>query len=250
MDIRLSRGLEEGHPVISFRGVSKEYRGVWAVKDISLTISSGELVGILGPNGAGKTTLLKVGAGLVRPTEGSVEIGGKDILHYPEETKEQVGYVPDQPYLYETLTGREFMFFCAGLYRMNGGVTSRRVNELFELFGIGSWGDRRCGEYSHGMRQRLVMASAFLHSPSLLLVDEPFVGLDPSGMHLLKDVLREFSAQGGAVILSTHTLRDAEELCSKVAILNKGQLGDYIEVGRLSQGGRSLEEVFMNITSS
>lgn len=250
MDILLSRGLEGANPVISFSGVSKEYRGVWAVKDISLKISPGELVGLLGPNGAGKTTLLKVGAGLVRPTQGKVEIGGRDILSFPEEAKGQVGFVPDQPYLYESLTGREFMFFCAGLYRMNGGVTSQRVNELFELFGIGSWGDRRCGEYSHGMRQRLVMASAFLHSPSLLLVDEPFVGLDPSGIRLLKDVLREFSSQGGAIILSTHTLHDAEELCSKVAILHKGQLMDYIEVGSLSQGGRSLEEVFMNITAS
>lgn len=235
---------------VGFYGVGKEYHRLWAVEELTLEVKAGEIFGLLGPNGAGKTTILKMGAGLVKPTRGKIIICDKDLHLFPEEAKRLVGFVPDQPYLYESLTGREFMYFCAGLYELNGHQIPDRVAFLFDLFGISSWADQRCGEYSHGMRQRLVMASAFLHSPALLLVDEPMVGLDPAGIRLLKQLFNQFSAQGGAVILSTHTLSDAEELCHRVGIIHRGKLVATYPKEELVEMGQNLETIFLELTSS
>ena len=206
------------------------------------------MFGFLGPNGAGKTTAMKMAAGLVKPTSGHVLIAGYDIQQQPLEAKRRFGYVPDSPYIYESLTGREFLHFTAGLYRIGKSPAQVRVEELAERFGIGDWIDKRAGEYSHGMKQRVVMAAAFLHQPAIIIIDEPMVGLDPGAVRMLKNILREFCHDGGTVFFSTHTLSDAEELSDRIGIINQGRL---ITCGRLDdvRGNSSLEEIFLNVTT-
>lgn len=209
----------------------------------------GELFGCLGPNGAGKTTAMKLAAGLVRPSAGRVLVAGRDIQVEPLAAKRAIGFIPDNPYIYETLTGREFLHFCAGLYQMNGRATAERVAGLLEQFNIGDWADRRAGQYSHGMKQRVVMASALLHNPQVILIDEPMVGLDPAAMRLVKVVLRDFCRRGGTVFLSTHTLADAEELCDRVGIIHRGQLIACGTVDDIRRQGERLEDAFFALTA-
>lgn len=227
----------------------KTYGAIVAVDDLNLEIAKGELFGCLGPNGAGKTTALKLSAGLVKPTAGSITIGGFDLQQQPLEAKRLIGFIPDNPYIYDSLTGREFMHFCAGLYKMNGQAVGARVVELFDRFQVGTWADRRCAEYSHGMKQRVVMASAFLHNPQIILIDEPMVGLDPAGMRLVKRILREFCADSGAVMLSTHTLLDAEELCDRVGIIHQGKMIACGTVEEIKRDRSRLEDAFIDLTS-
>jgi len=234
---------------INFDHVSKSYNGLTAVADLVLEIQPGELFGCLGPNGAGKTTAMKLAAGLVKPTSGRVVIAGKDVQLEPLAAKQRIGFIPDNPYIYEALTGREFLHFCAGLFRMEGPATEAKVAELLETFNIGSWADRRAGEYSHGMKQRVVMASAFLHDPKVILIDEPMVGLDPAAMRLVKRVLLEFCEAGGSVFLSTHTLADAEELCDRVGIIHNGRLVACGKLDEVRHAGGNLEDAFLALTS-
>ncbi len=235
-------------PAIEFKGSTKRFGNTTAVNNLSLKIFPGELFGFLGLNGAGKTTAMKMAAGLIRPTSGKVEIAGFDVQKEPLRSKRLVGIVPDSPYIYESLTGREFMHYCGGLYRMNTDETVRRVERLFKKFNIGSWADYRAGEYSHGMKQRVVMASAFLHNPKVVLIDEPMVGLDPAGVRLVKDVLREFCNNGGTVFLSTHTLSHAEEICDRIGIIKKGMLVASGTLEETLKDSRSLEEAFLALT--
>lgn len=236
-------------PSIEFDGVSKRYGNVYAVNNLRIAIYPGELYGFLGPNGAGKTTAMKLAAGLVRPTNGVIRISGFDVQKKPLEAKRLIGFVPDSPYIYESLTGREFLHYCAGLYRLNGYETTKRVKYLFDRFNIGGWADKRAGEYSHGMKQRIVMASAFLHEPKVILIDEPMVGLDPAGVKLAKEVLRDFCRDGGAVFLSTHTLANAEELCNKVTIIKDGRVVKTGTLHEILKEGNRLEDTFLKLTS-
>lgn len=239
----------DSSPVIRYSLATKLYGQVAAVEKLSLDVYAGELFGFLGPNGAGKTTAMKLAAGLVKPTSGSVLISGYDIQSNPLEAKSRAGFVPDSPHIYESLTGREFLHFCAGLYKLDNTITGFRIDELLDKFGIGSWVDKRAGEYSHGMKQRVVMASAFLHQPKVILIDEPMVGLDPGGIRLVKGVLREFCTNGGSVFLSTHTLVDAEEICDRVGIIHQGRLVACGTIGEISMEGQRLEELFISLTS-
>lgn len=191
---------------------------------------------------------MKLATGLTRPTSGKVKIVGHDVQENPIPAKRLMGFVPDSPYIYESLTGREFMFYCAGLYRMSTYDTIRRVNHLFNRFDMEEWADKRAGEYSHGMKQRLVMASAFVHSPDVVFIDEPMVGLDPAGVKLVKDVLVEFCKGGGTVFMSTHTLSNAEELCDRIGIIRKGKLVATGTIEKISEESASLEEAFLEIT--
>jgi len=234
---------------IEFNGITKKYGNSLAVDNLNLSIPSGELFGFLGPNGAGKTTAMKIAAGLVRATGGKVKICGYDLESHSLEAKRLLGFVPESPYIYESLTGREFLHYCAGLYRLSNPVTLEKVEELCEGFGIGSWADRRAGEYSHGMKQRIVMASAFLHNPKVILIDEPMVGLDPAGVKLVKTILTSFCGKGGSVFLSTHTLTNAEELCDRVAIIKSGNVVKLDNMSELTDGNIPLEEVFLLLTS-
>ncbi|MBT3233421.1 MAG: ABC transporter ATP-binding protein [Calditrichaeota bacterium] len=233
---------------MSFYGVTKRYGKAIALDSLSLDVYPGELFGFLGRNGAGKTTAMKLATGLTRPSSGKVRIVGHDVQENPIPAKRLMGFVPDSPYIYESLTGREFMFYCAGLYRMNTYDTIRRVNHLFSRFDMEEWADKRAGEYSHGMKQRLVMASAFVHSPEVVFIDEPMVGLDPAGVKLVKDVLVEFCKGGGTVFMSTHTLSNAEELCDRIGIIKKGKLIAKGTIKEISKDNSSLEEAFLEMT--
>lgn len=234
---------------IRFDRTTKRYGIQTALDGLDLTIARGELFGFLGPNGAGKTTAMKLAAGLVRPTSGSVELAGFDVQREPSLAKQSVGFVPDSPYIYESLTGREFLHFCAGLYQIPHNVAVETVGRLFEQFNIGSWADKRTGEYSHGMKQRVVMAAAFIHNPQVILIDEPMVGLDPAGVKLVKKVLTDFCSRSGTVFLSTHTLPTAEELCTRIGIINHGRLIACGTLDEVRNDGQRLEDAFLSLTS-
>jgi ABC-2 type transport system ATP-binding protein len=238
--------------MIELRGVTKRYRELVAVDNLSLHVSEGEVFGFLGPNGAGKTTTIKMIAGLMRPTEGSILVGGVDVAGDPIRAKALMGFIPDHPFLYEKLTGEEFLRFIGGLYRVDGRELEGRVDELFELFGLQDFRHELIESYSHGMRQRLVMGSAFLHHPRVLVVDEPMVGLDPRGAQLVKSIFREQCAQGRTVFMSTHTLGVAEEVCDRIGIIHKGELialGTKEELQKQVNGGEQrLESIFLQLT--
>jgi ABC-2 type transport system ATP-binding protein len=210
--------------MIRLRRLTKKFGEFTAVNDLTLEIERGEFFGFLGPNGAGKTTTIKMMTGLFTPTSGSITIDGHDIEKRPLEAKMSIGYVPDQPFLYEKLTGREFLYFSAGLYKMQHAVTTERINELSTVFEIGSWIDQRTEYYSQGMRQRIAITAALLHNPRVLIIDEPMVGLDPRSVHIVKRVLKERSQSGVIVFMSTHSLPVVDELCDRIGIIKNGRL--------------------------
>ena len=178
----------------------------------------------LGQNGAGKTTTIKMITGLYAPTKGTVHIGGYDIQKNHIEAKKLIGYIPDQPFLYEKLTGREFLYFCGGLYKIEKNKLKKIIDETIDQLKIEQWVDKRTEEYSQGMKQRIAIASALLHNPKLLVVDEPMVGLDPQSAHVVKNVLKEKASEGVAIFMSTHSLHVAEEVCSRIGIIKEGQM--------------------------
>src|SRR5690606_32757340 len=208
--------------------------------------------GFLGPNGAGKTTTIRMAAGVLRPTGGRILIGGIDIDVDPEGAKAKVGYIPDRPYLYEKLSGGEFLRFVAGLWGWSAADADARADRLLELFDLADWKDELIESYSHGMRQKILISSALIHQPELIVVDEPMVGLDPRSARLLKDLLRTFVAQGGTVFLSTHTLEVAEALCDRIAIIHGGEViasGTMDDLrAQAEAGGAHLEEIFLKVT--
>ena len=242
----------EKTPMISLRGAKKSYGKFAAVKGIDLDVYRGEIFGFLGPNGAGKTTTIRMVAGVLQPTEGSVVVGGDDVEKSPENAKSRIGYIPDRPYLYEKLSGGEFLRFVAGLWGKDGDAVEARADRLLELFQLSQWKDELIESYSHGMRQKILISSALIHQPELIVVDEPLVGLDPRSARLLKDLFKTFVKNGGTVFLTTHTLEVAEALCDRIAIINKGEimaLGTMEELRAQSDaGGAHLEEIFLKLT--
>jgi ABC-2 type transport system ATP-binding protein len=222
------------------------------VKSVDLKVARGEIFGFLGPNGAGKTTTIRMVAGVLRPSDGRIVVGGDDLAKNPEAAKSRVGYIPDRPYLYEKLSGGEFLRFVAGLWGREGDSVETRLDRLLELFQLAPWKDELIESYSHGMRQKLLISSALIHQPELIVVDEPMVGLDPRSARLLKDLFRTFVGNGGTVFLSTHTLEVAEALCDRIAILSEGEI---IALGTMDElrtqahaGGAHLEEIFLKVT--
>jgi ABC-2 type transport system ATP-binding protein len=232
--------------------LTKRYGKFTAVDNIDLVIPSGELFGFLGPNGAGKTTTFRMIAGILRPTSGTVEIGGIDILRRPLEAKARLGFIPDRPFVYDKLTGGEFLRFAAALYGQQGPSVERRIDELLELFELSRWKDELTESYSHGMRQKLIISGALVHRPEVIVVDEPMVGLDPKSARLLKDLFRQFVERGGTVLMSTHTLEVAESMCDRFAIIHAGRIaahGTMAEVqGQTSSEDLGLEELFLKLT--
>jgi ABC-2 type transport system ATP-binding protein len=242
--------------VIEAIGLTKRYDdgGIVAVDDLNLAIQPGELFGFLGPNGAGKTTTIKMLVGLLTPTAGVARVAGFDITKNPGDAKQQIGYIPDNPFLYEKLTGREFLDFIADLYGMPPGKERLgAIDRSLELFDMTARADSLIGSYSRGMRQKMATTAALLHSPKALFLDEPTVGLDPSSIRRLKDVLRDLChTHNTAVFLSTHTLEVAAEICDRVGIFNKGRLvaeGSPAELTAQATSG-SLEDVFLQVTGS
>ena len=238
--------------MIRITSLSKRYGSFTAVDGLSLDIPPGTLFGFLGPNGAGKTTTLRMIAGILRPTSGSVEIAGEDIHRDPIAAKARLGYIPDRPFVYDKLTGAEFLRFTAALYGQDGAVVERRIEELLELFELTSWKDELTESYSHGMRQKLIISSALVHKPEVIVVDEPMIGLDPKSGRLLKDLFRAFVERGGTVLMSTHTLEIAEGMCDRIAIIRNGMLiahGTMDELRKQHEAGDStLEAIFLKLT--
>jgi ABC-2 type transport system ATP-binding protein len=237
--------------MIELEHITKRYGNKVAVNDLSLTVDRGELFAFLGPNGAGKTTTIKIMCGLLFPSEGRVRIGGFDLAMRGTDARQLISYVPDQPFLYEKLTGREVLRFIADMYGMAPERARERMERMIELFGLGSFVDDLTQNYSHGMRQRTVFASALLHEPSVLIVDEPTVGLDPRSVRLLKDLLRQEAERGVTVFLSTHSLDIAEELADRIGVVAQGRLigcGTLDALRRQAALDGSLEEVFLKLT--
>ncbi len=210
--------------ILDIQGLVKRYGNFAAVKGIDLTVRPGEIFGFLGPNGAGKTTTIRMVAGVLKPSEGTIRIGGEDLALSPQRVKRRIGYVPDRPFLYEKLSGGEFLRFVAGLWGLDGKGVEERARGFLRLFSLEDWEDELIESYSHGMRQKLLISSAFLHDPELFVVDEPMVGLDPKSARILKDLLRTFVDRRGAVFLSTHTLEVAEAVCDRIAIISNGEI--------------------------
>ncbi|MBI3568329.1 MAG: ABC transporter ATP-binding protein [Gemmatimonadetes bacterium] len=238
--------------MIEMRGLTKRYGSFTAVDSIDLTVPQGELFGFLGPNGAGKTTTLRMIAGILQPTAGSVRIGGLDIAADPVGAKTKLGFIPDRPFIYEKLTGAEFLRFVAGLFGQAGADVEHRARELMALFDLEEWRDELVESYSHGMRQKLIVSSAFVHRPDVIVVDEPHVGLDPKSIKILRDLFKEYTRRGHTIMMSTHTLEAAESLCDRIAIIHAGRIAacgtmDELRAGAAS-GGRGLEEIFLKLT--
>ncbi len=238
--------------MIRLNQLTKRYGSFTAVDRIDLEVRRGELFGLLGPNGAGKTTTMRMIAGILQPTGGSVDIGGDDLIRRPRSAKSRLGFIPDRPFVYDKLTGAEFLRFAAALYSQQGPVVERRIDELLELFDLAPWKDELTESYSHGMRQKLIICSALVHRPEVIVVDEPMVGLDPRSARLLKDLFRGFVDRGGTVLMSTHTLEIAEAMCERIAIVQGGRivaLGTMAELReQTASGDASLEDLFLKLT--
>jgi ABC-2 type transport system ATP-binding protein len=235
--------------VIRLTSLTKRYGSFTAVDGISLEVPPGELFGFLGPNGAGKTTTLRMIAGILKPTSGTVEIGGIDIDRDPITAKSKLGFIPDRPFIYEKLTGIEFLRFVAGLYGQEGNEVEHRARELLALFDLDDWREELVESYSHGMRQKLIVSSAFVHRPQVVVVDEPHVGLDPKSIKILRDLFREYARRGHTIMMSTHTLETAESLCDRIAIIVQGKIGVCGTMDELRQQtkGGNLEEIFLKL---
>ena len=239
--------------MIRLDNITKKYGATVAVDRVTLTVNAGEVFGFLGPNGAGKTTTLKMLAGLLTPTEGRVVIAGHDIQNEPVEAKKRIAFVPDKPFIYEKLTGSEFLDFIRELYRLDGDEEAARAQRrLLEMFGLDVWQDELIESYSHGMRQKLVITSALIRNPRALIIDEPMVGLDARGMRQVKELFRETARSGATVLVSTHTMAVAQEVCDRIAILNKGRiaaLGPMAELrARAGESRDDLESIFLKLT--
>ena len=239
--------------MIAVQKLVKTYGAFKAVDDVSLNVEPGEIHGFLGPNGAGKTTTMRMIAGLLKPTSGRIIVNNHDMEQEPEAAKGSLGFIPDRPFIYDKLTAGEFLTFHAGLYGMTNGQVAGRVDEMLDLFELTQWKNELIESFSHGMKQRLVMSSAFFHRPQAVCVDEPMVGLDPRGARLIKDVFRRMSERGVAILMSTHTLEVAKEMCHRVSIIQKGHIiaqGTVDDVKQIAGGttDEHLTAVFLKLT--
>jgi len=237
--------------MIEIEGLTKRFGDKTAVADLTLTVPRGTLFAFLGPNGAGKTTTIKLLCGLLRPDAGHIRVCGYDVRTQPLEAKARMSYIPDQPYLYDKLSGREFLAFVGRMYGLDRTTFERRLDELVATFDLAGCLDDLCDTYSHGMKQRVVIAAALLHEPEVMVLDEPMVGLDPRGARLVKNILRRCVARGGTVFMSTHTLAVAEEVADDIGIIHCGRLiarGNVQHLSALSRSGNSLEDVFLELT--
>jgi ABC-2 type transport system ATP-binding protein len=238
--------------MMELKNLSKKFGEFTAVDQLNLSLRPGEVFGFLGPNGAGKTTTIKMATGLLRPDSGQVLIEGIDLALEPEKAKSRMGYVPDRPELFPYLSARETLQLCGGLFGLTPEAIALRGGELLKAFGLEAWVDERTGSFSHGMKQKLAFCCALLHRPSLLILDEPMVGLDPKGGRQVKELLRLLAKEGMTIFISIHTLEIAETLCDRLGILMNGRLlslGTVEEIHHLAGGTRGpLEDAFLKLT--
>lgn len=238
--------------MIKLINLTKQFGRFTAVDDLSIEIGKGTIFAFLGTNGAGKTTTIRMMTGVLQPTSGTAIIGGYDIQKHPIEAKFLMGVVPDRPYLYGKLTGREFLSFMADLYKVKPETAAPRIAGLLELYGLAEWQDDLIDSYSHGMKQRLLMCAAQIHNPPILIIDEPMVGLDPRGAKLLKDRLKRSAAEGMTIFMSTHSLPVAEEIADTLAIIQRGKIvamGTLAELYGKAKNASDLENAFLQIVS-
>lgn len=237
--------------MIKLINLTKDFKTTLAVNRLNLEVAAGEIYGFIGPNGAGKTTTIRMMGGIIEPTDGKILIGGIDVSRDPVGAKKIIGFVPDRPFLYEKLTGMEFLKFIADLYRVDLRVFSRRAPELLEQFALWQWKDEIVEAYSHGMKQRLIIAAALLHDPRVMVIDEPMVGLDPEAVRMVRDILKGLAQQNVTIFVSTHTLSLAEDLCDRIGVIHKGTLlaqGTVAELNLAAKTGEArLEEVFLTL---
>ena len=240
--------------MIELKSLTKKYGDYTAVDDLNLSLQKGEIFGFIGPNGAGKTTTIKMIGGILAPSAGTVKITGIDIQQEPEKAKGKIGFIPDRPYLYEKLTGMEFLKFTADLYGVPDDIFSQKAQQNLEMFSLADWSDELIESYSHGMKQRLIMSAALLHDPEVIIVDEPMVGLDPMAILMVKDLFQHLAQKGVTVFMSTHTLAVAEDICNRIGVINKGQLiasGTTADLQReANTTDADLERVFINLTTN
>jgi ABC-2 type transport system ATP-binding protein len=237
--------------MIRLEHLHKRYGQLQAVDDLTLDIASGELFCFLGPNGAGKTTSIKMMTGLVKPDKGRIELAGVDAGEEPVRARSQLGYIPDMPFLYDRLTPLEFLQFTGELYGMPGDEVKDKAPRMLETFGMLERGNTLNRDLSHGMRQRIIYAASLLHEPKVLLVDEPFIGLDPHSIRLIKDLLREHTRRGMTVLMTTHILAIAEEIGDRIGIMDQGRLvacGTLDELKEASPDSGRLEDLFLTLT--
>jgi len=238
--------------MIEIRDLTKKYGKITAVNELTLSIPPGEIFGFIGPNGAGKTTTISMMAGLLAPSSGSVAICGIDMLKYPRKAKQKIGYIPDRPYIYEKLTAMEFLKFTADLFSMEKRDFEQKAEAKLKKFSLLDWADELIESFSHGMKQRLIMAAALIHEPEVLVVDEPMVGLDPSAIKMVKQMLIDLAASGTTIFMSTHTLQIAEDVCHRIGVIHKGKLIAKGTVEELKQQedrkNVDLEQLFMILT--
>lgn len=244
--------ISAGPPAITLEGVVRSFGSFRAVDGLRLEVGKGEIYGFLGANGAGKTTTIQMMVGLLAPDAGSITIAGRGLAAEPLAARAAFGYVPDRPLLYDRLTGREFLQFLAQLRRIPGTAAEERIAGLLAAVELAPAADRLCGTYSLGMKRKLSLAAALLHRPEVLILDEPWNGLDPKGARRLKDLLTRLASEGAAVFVSTHDLATAEAVCHRVGILHRGRLvaeGSAAELrSRVAGGAVGLEEAFLEIT--
>ncbi|MBI5581313.1 MAG: ABC transporter ATP-binding protein [Deltaproteobacteria bacterium] len=240
--------------MIELTQLTKIYNGFTAVDRLSLRVDRGEIFGFIGPNGAGKTTTIKMLGGVLAPTAGSVVVGGIDLQAEPERAKRKIGFIPDRPYLYEKLTGLEFLRFTADIYGVPVSEFQPKATASLEKFALADWSNELIESYSHGMKQRLIMAAAVLHDPEVLIVDEPMVGLDPLAIIMVKKLFRQLAADGVTIFMSTHTLKIAEDICDRIGIISRGRLianGTAADLRREANATEAdLEQVFLNLTAN
>lgn len=239
--------------MIELKDLTKKYADFQAVDNLNLFVRQGEIFGFIGPNGAGKTTTIMMMGGILAPTSGTVSICGILMDKNPEKAKSKIGFVPDRPYLYEKLTGMEFLKFVADLYSVDENAFFRKAEEQLGIFSLTDWPNELIESYSHGMKQRLIMASALLHDPEVIIVDEPTVGLDPAGIKMMKDLFSQLAKQGKTIFMSTHSLKVAEDICDRIGVIRKGAL---IATGTTEDLRREagvtetdLEKVFLTLTT-
>jgi ABC-2 type transport system ATP-binding protein len=232
--------------------LTKKYNDFTAVNNLNLVVEKGEIFGFIGPNGAGKTTTINMMGGVLAPTSGSVMICGINIQNHPKKAKSKIGYIPDRPYLYEKLTGMEFLKFISDLYGVDENNFLYRSREKLRLFSLSEWADDLIESYSHGMKQRLIMAAALLHDPEVVIVDEPMVGLDPLVINMVKSLFKQLAKNGVTIFMSTHTLKVAEDICDRIGIIHKGSLvatGTAEDLkSNIQNKSADLEEIFIKLT--
>jgi len=237
--------------MIELTNLTKDYGTTLAVNHLNLHVAAGEIYGFIGPNGAGKTTTIRMMGGIIEPTAGNIVIRGIEMRKDPVTAKKLIGFVPDRPFLYEKLTGMEFLKFIADLYDVDSQHLVRKSEQLLKQFALWEWAHEIIEAYSHGMKQRLIIAAALLHDPKVLVIDEPMVGLDPSAVRMVKDILKDLAAQNVTIFVSTHTLSLAEDLCVRIGVIHKGTLlaqGTVAELnGAAKTGEAKLEEVFLTL---